>query len=80
MNGWGELITNGKYCDVWALDGWFEPKTKVFGKRSEYEVSEDDGRYGADGELFAKGSEYDVWEVDGRIEIGEVFGNGTEYD
>ncbi|CAF4945829.1 unnamed protein product [Pieris macdunnoughi] len=47
---------------------------------SEYEVSEDDGRYGADGELFGKGSEYDVWEVDGRIEIGEVFGNGTEYD
>lgn len=52
----------------------------LFGKGSEYEVSEDDGRYGADGELFGKCSEYDVWEVDGRIEIGEVFGDGTEYD
>lgn len=29
MNGWGELITNAKYCDVWAVDGWFEHKTKV---------------------------------------------------
>lgn len=29
MNVWGEMITNGKYCDVWAVDGWFEPRTKV---------------------------------------------------